>query len=55
MRNAGRLITRLASDMPARRVQSPSECRFCEITHIDCPERVGPGPSEEGMTDDFYR
>lgn len=49
----GQLITRLASDMPARRIPSPGECRFCEITPADCPERVEEGPTEEGITDDF--
>ena len=53
VRIAGRLITRLAPDMPARQIPSPSECRFCEITSIDCPDRVESGPPEEGMTDDF--
>ena len=41
----GQLITRLASDMPARRIPSPGECRFCEITPADCPERVEEGPT----------
>ena len=49
----GQLITQLASDMPARRIPSPGECRFCEITPADCPERVEEGPTEEGITDDF--
>ena len=52
-RNMGQLITRLASEMPARRVPSPGECRFCEITPADCPERAEENPSEEGTTDDF--
>ena len=51
--NLGGLIRRLASQMPARRVPSPAECRFCEITAADCPERAGEVPSEEGTTDDF--
>ena len=51
--NLGGLIRRLASQMPARRVPSPAECRFCEITASDCPERAGEVPSEEGTTDDF--
>ncbi len=33
--NLGGLIHRLASQMPARRVASPAECRFCEITPAD--------------------
>ena len=52
-RNMGQLITRLASEMAAKRVPSPGECRFCEITPADCPERAEENPSEEGTTDDF--
>ena len=51
--NLGGLITRLASQMPARRVPSPAECQFCEITPSDCPDRANDGPQEEGTTDDF--
>ena len=51
--NLGSLMRRLASETPARRVPSSGECRFCEITPADCPERVEEGPPEEGMTDDF--
>ena len=53
VRNAGQLITRLASEMPARRVPSPGECRFCEITPADCPERAEESPPKEGTTGDF--
>ena len=53
IRNAGQLITRMASEMPAKRVTSSRECRYCEITSADCPERVEDNPPEEGMTDDF--
>ena len=36
---SGQLITRLASEMSARRVPSPGRhCRFCENTPADCPE-----------------
>ena len=51
--NLGGLMRRLASEMPARRVPSPGECRFCEITPADCPERAEEGHPEEGVTDDF--
>ena len=53
VRNAGQLITQLASEMSARRVPSPGECRFCEVTPADCPERAEEIPPEEGTTDDF--
>ena len=51
--NLGGLIRRLASQIPARRVPSPGECRFCEITLADCPDRADEGPPEEGTTGDF--
>ena len=51
--NLGGLMRRLASKMPARRVPSPGECRFCEITSADCSERADEGPQEEGTTADF--
>lgn len=34
------LIERIGGDTPARKVPSFSECRFCDITSADCPERV---------------
>ena len=51
--NLGGLMHRLASETPARRVPSPGECRFCEITPADCPERAEEGSPEEGLTGDF--
>ena len=49
----GALIRRLADENPARRVPSTSECRFCDITAADCPERVEDEVREEGVTSDF--
>ena len=49
----GGLIRRLASETPARRVPSGSECRFCDITATDCPERVEEEAQREGTTEDF--
>ena len=49
----GALIRRLADETPARRVPSISECRFCDITAEDCPERVEDEVREEGVTADF--
>ena len=40
IRNLGSLIRRIADDKPAIRVPSAQECRFCDITTEDCPERV---------------
>ena len=51
--NMGALIRRLASDEPARRVPSASECRFCDIGREDCPVRVEVEYVPEGTTADF--
>ena len=54
VRNLGALIRRLANDAPARRVPSLAECRFCDITSADCPERVEKQPQPElATTEDF--
>ena len=47
------LINRLASETPARRAPSSGECRNCEITPADCPERTDARTPKEGTTDDF--
>ena len=39
------LIRRLSSQMAARRVPSPRECRFCEITPGRLPRESGRGSS----------
>ena len=49
----GALIRRLADENPARRVPSASECRWCDITREDCPERVEEIEATEGTTEDF--
>ena len=51
--NLGGLIQRLAAETPARRVPSAGECRFCDITAEDCPERVEGIVPREATTDDF--
>ena len=48
----GGLIRRLASETPARRVPSAGECRFCDITSADCPDRIDGEIREEGVTGD---
>ena len=35
-------IRKMTSPMPARRVPSLPECRFCELTSADCPDRIEP-------------
>ena len=49
----GALIRRLAAETPARRVPSGSECRFCDITSEDCPDRIDDEIREEEVTGDF--
>ena len=53
IQNLGGLIRRLASETPARRVPSTGECRFCDITAEDCPERVEGETLEVETTEDF--
>ena len=54
MDNLGVLIRRLANDAPTRKVPSFGECRFCDITSADYPERVEEHPQPElATTDDF--
>ena len=51
--NLLRLIHRLGSGGPARKVPSRMECRYCDITAADCPQRVADDRVEEGATEDF--
>ena len=52
--NLGALIRRLAADTPAQKVPSYDECRFCDITGADCPERMErQQQAETATTDDF--
>ena len=53
VKRLGALIRKLASDTPARKVPSAQECRFCDITGADCPDRIEGGAGEEGITQDF--
>ena len=54
IQNLGALIRRLSADEPARRVPSPQECRFCDITAEDCPVRIDEASEPEtGATADF--
>ena len=47
------LISRIASDTPARRAPNHRECLHCPITSADCPERVEADTSSLGDTEDF--
>ena len=53
-RNLALLIRRLASDTPPTRTPSAHECRFCDISSAECPERVDPEMAiHEATTADF--
>ena len=50
------LTRRIVSPTPARRVASAGECRFCDLTSEDCPERMEwKEPEDDGRegTEDF--
>ena len=51
--NLTQLIRRVGSLEPARKVPSPSECGFCDITKGDCADRAVDGRSAEAETDEF--
>tara|TARA_Y100000758_G_scaffold246146_1_gene182132 strand:+ start:1488 stop:2141 length:654 start_codon:yes stop_codon:yes gene_type:complete len=51
--NFSQLIKRLASSQPARRVPSNLECSFCNITNIDCPDRIESEEERLQDTEDF--
>jgi hypothetical protein len=46
-RTARRLVDLLDSDTPPARSPSLSECRWCEITAADCPDRVSPDNDDD--------
>lgn len=47
------LIKRVAGMQQARKVPSAVECRYCDITHLHCPDRQAGDEQVEGETDDF--
>jgi len=47
-------IERVGSATPAVKVPSLSECRFCEITAADCPERVDEEQSQAAVEHDLF-
>ena len=52
--NLGSLIRRLAADQPPARIPARQECRFCDITAADCPDRVDDDLNlEHASTTDF--
>ena len=53
IQNLSGLVLRLSAPEPARRVPSLRECGFCDISPVDCPERVVVDVVAEGVTEDF--
>ena len=51
--NLASLVRRLSASEAARRVPSPRECGFCDISSADCPERAVEDAVAEGVTEDF--
>ena len=52
--NLGSTIRRIAAATPPKRVPSPQESRFCDISAADCPERMDTGSEPEaGTTAEF--
>jgi len=49
-----RLIERVGGDAPARKVPSYSECRFCDITAADCPEKIEQAQRVETVVHDLF-
>lgn len=48
------LIRRLAANQSSRQLPSEQECRFCDITATDCPERFDSHfQPDDGATTDF--
>ena len=53
IKNLSGLVQLLGAGEPARRIPSPRECGFCDISLLDCPERVAEDAVAEGVTEDF--
>ena len=49
----GSLIRRLADETAARKIPSSQECRWCDISVADCPDRIEDELRQEGTTEDF--
>ena len=54
IRDLGALIRKVAAPDPPPAAPSAQECRFCDITELDCPERLeGPHEPAETATENF--
>ncbi len=54
VRDLSALIRRIAAPEPPHRLPSMAECRFCDITAADCPERVDADADDEAATTDDF-
>ena len=54
IQSLGTLIRRLAADKPPTRVPSRQECRFCDISAEDCPDRVDEERQPEKVTTEDF-
>ena len=54
IQSLGTLIRRLAADKPPTRVPSRQECRFCDISAADCPDRVDEERQPEKVTTEDF-
>ena len=48
------MIERAAGPQPLLKVPSFAECRFCDITAADCPERVDQEPAAAGADHQLF-
>lgn len=55
IQSLGALIRRVGSNDQARRIPAASECRFCDLTRVDCEDRIDAALEEatQGVTTDF--
>ncbi len=53
IKNLAQLIRRVSAREPARKVSSPMECGFCDVSHTDCLERATEDQIQEATTGDF--
>ena len=52
--NQGVLIRKVAAPDPPLAIPSVQECRYCDITELDCPERLeGADEPAETAIEDF--
>ena len=48
-----KVVSMVGGEEPPSKVPSRGECRFCEISEVDCPERVKSDNGSKAKTDLF--